>query len=530
MSTVDLERRVAALMASRRAQAPLLLGPDGRPLALSGGYTGASRQRPALRHFAPPAVDADSDTVGDLDTLRARSRDLVRNAPLAGGAINTMVTNVVGTGLTLQSRVDAGLLGLSDDAAAAWQRVAEREWLLWSESPLCDVTRGQDFYGLQALAFRSALESGDVFAVLPEVDVPAWPYRLAVQLIEADRCCNPTWSADTDTLVAGVQMDKWGAPTRYHFASRHPGARRGSAVTWASVDALGAETGRRNVLHLFNRRRPGQTRGVPVLAGVIEPIKQLGRYTEAELQAAVVSGAFAVFVTMDAAAFGDLFDDATLRDQYLAPGMRWDGGVGSATLDGPGRAVNLMPGEKIESVNPGRPNDKFEPFFDAIVGQVGMELEIPREVLLKSFNSSYSAARAALLDAWRFFRGRRDWLAGAFCQPIYEAFIAEAVASGRLAAPGFFADPAIRRAWCGAVWVGDGPGSIDPQKEIGAAVDRVALGISTRAAESVLYDGGDWEAKTRQLAREQTLRRELGLPDAAATPAVAAPTAPDAAP
>lgn len=506
-------------MAARRAQPSRLLGPDGRPLALTGGYSGASRQRPALRHFTPPAADADSDTVGDLDTLRARSRDLVRNAPLAGGAINTLVTNVVGTGLTLQARVDAELLGLDEDAAAAWQRAAEREWLLWSESTLCDVTRGQDFYGLQALAFRSALESGDVFAVLPSLETPGWPYRLAVQLIEADRCCNPNWRADTDTLVSGVEMDAWGAPVRYHFASRHPGARRGKGISWAPVEAVGAATGRRNVLHLFSRRRPGQTRGVPVLAGVIEPIKQLGRYTEAELQAAVVSGAFAVFVTMDAAAFGDLFGDDTLRDQYLAPSTRWDGSVGSASMDGPGRAVNLMPGEKVEQVNPGRPNDKFEPFFDAIAAQVGMELEIPREVLLKVFNSSYSAARAALLDAWRFFRGRRDWLSGAFCQPIYETFLAESIAAGRLAAPGFFADPAIRRAWCGSVWVGDGPGSIDPQKEISAAADRVALGVSTRAAESVLYDGGDWEAKTRQLAREAKLRRELGLEGASGPPA-----------
>ncbi len=42
--------------------------------------------------------------------------------------------------------------------------------------------------------------------------------------------------------------------------------------------------------------RPGQRRGVPVLAPVIEALKQLGRYTDAELVAAVVSGLFTVFV------------------------------------------------------------------------------------------------------------------------------------------------------------------------------------------------------------------------------------------
>ena len=209
---------------ARRRAAPLPAGVTPEKLhaqkalsvamALAGGYSGASRSRPGLRHFNPPATDADDDTAGDLPTLRARSRDLVRNAPLAGGALNTMVTNVVGTGLSMQSRIDGAALGLDDDAANAWQRAAEREWLLWSESRLCDATQAQDFYGLQSLAFRSALESGDVLAVTPTIRRQDWPYTLAVQLIEADRLCNPDHKGDTDRRVAGVDMDEFGAPVR----------------------------------------------------------------------------------------------------------------------------------------------------------------------------------------------------------------------------------------------------------------------------------------------------------------------------
>lgn len=117
-------------------------------LTALGGYNGASFSRPGLAGWHPRAADAESDINDDLPTLRGRSRDLARNAPLAGGAINTMVTNVVGTGLSLQSLPDRASLGLSDDAAEAWAERTEREFRLWAESTYCDITRAQNFYGL----------------------------------------------------------------------------------------------------------------------------------------------------------------------------------------------------------------------------------------------------------------------------------------------------------------------------------------------------------------------------------------------
>lgn len=484
-------------------------------LALAGGYFGGSRMnRPALQNWNPGVQDADSDISPDLVDLRAYSRDLARTSALAGGAINTVVTNVVGTGLAVQPQPDAAFLGLDESAVKEWIATVNREWKLWAESTDCDITRTQNLYGLQGLAFRSALESGDVFALTPAAGTGR-PYRLAVQLIEADRVSNPSRGADKTGMVAGVETDSNGAPVAYHISKTHPGQRLKSTLEWTRVAAFGAQTGRRNVLHLFDRRRPGQSRGVPYLASVIEPLKQLTRYSEAEISAAVISAAFAVFVKMDGDAFQSLFDE-TQQSQYInaAGDSRWDGNVPTASMSAPGKAINLMPGESIESPDLGRPNANFDPFVMSVLRQVGVGLELPFEVLVKHFTASYSAARAALLDAWRFFRCRRDWLAGTFCQPIYELWLEEAVALGRVSAPGFFADPAYRRAWCNAVWVGDGPGSIDPMKEVNAASERIAQGISTIAAESILHDGVDWETKHAQRVRESQARNAAGLNEA----------------
>src|SRR5690606_15023465 len=97
-------------------------------------------------------------------------------------------------------------------------------------------------------------------------------------------------------MVAGVEMDRDGRPVAYHFTKAHPGdmSERG-AREWTRVPAFDAD-GQPLVKHLFFRRRPGQTRGVPDLATVIEPFKQMERYSEAELQAAVISAMFTAFV------------------------------------------------------------------------------------------------------------------------------------------------------------------------------------------------------------------------------------------
>jgi capsid protein len=146
-----------------------------------------------------------------------------------------------------------------------------------------------------------------------------------------------------------------------------------------------------------------------------------------------------------------------------------------------------------------------------MVRQIGMALEMPYEVLVMHFQSSYSAARAALLMAWKSFRSKRDLLAKTFCQPVLELWLADEVAEGRISCPGFFTDDIVRAAWCAAIWTGDGPGSIDPQKEVDAAQKRVDLGISTKQAESIAYDGVDWDQKHEQRVKEINAEKRDGI-------------------
>lgn len=488
----------------------------GQPSAYAGGgYNGARIDRAQLSRWQVSAGSPRSDLTGtDLATLRARSRDQMRNAPVALGGVNTAVSHIVGTGLSMTPAIPAERLGLDEDQAEDWTEDTRYRFGVWASSVDCDLERAQNFYGKTELFQRSWLESGDAFALTPVIERNG-RRALAIQLAEADRVCNPQGQANSDNLFEGIELDPTTREAKFvHIARRHPGDVPSGVNTWDKVAVRGATTGRRNVLHGFKPLRPGQVRGIPWVAPILEPLKQLQRWSDAELNAAVTSAIFSVFVKMDPNAFGDIYDEEAQED--IVGRATWSGEMES------GKAVNLLPGESIEAPAPGRPNPAFDPFWTAMVRQIGMALEIPFEVLVMHFQSSYSAARAALLMAWKMFRSRRDLLATTFCQPIYELWLEQEVAEGRISCPGFFADPMIRAAWCSAVWTGDGPGSIDPAKEVAAAKERVALEISTLDAESILHDGIDWKTKHRQRVREINAQKEDGTwspPAGSAAPA-----------
>ncbi len=473
-----------------------------KAIEIFGSYDGASRTKRGLKEWATFGNDADSDILSDLPTLRERSRDLIRNNPLAAGSIKTKVTNVVGTGLRLQARIDRDAIGMSDEQADIWESAAEREWRLFWDSKECDVTRTLTGTGITRMVYQQAKENGDVFILLPRVTRLGVPYDLKLQVVEADRVTNLDDKQDSGTLSGGIEKDKYGAPVKYHILKQHPGSIE-PKQEWQTRPAFGNKTGLRNIIHLFNPTRPGQSRGVPDLAAVIEPLKQLGRYTEAEIMAAVISGMFTVFIETESGAGG--FDYTNMS-----------GETGQASSDkdmklGNGLIMELANGEKIHDSNPGRPNTAFDPFVQSILRQIGVALELPFEILIKHFTASYSAARAALLEMWKYVLSERRWLSDNFLKLVYEVWMYEAVVTGRIAAPGFLSDPAIKAAYLGCDFIGPSKGQIDELKEVKAANERVNGGFSTIAYETAELNGGDWERNHKQQAKERKKRLEDGL-------------------
>ena len=471
---------------------------------INSGYShhGANRTKKSLLGWLFHGGSSKEDIEDNLDVLRQRSRDLYMGVPLATGALKTYRTNVVGMGLKLKSQVDSEFLRLSEEQARALETKIEREFALWADSTACDLERLDNFCELQQLAFLNWLMSGDVLVLLPATKRANMPYDLRVRLVEGDRLSNP-WGCTDPNIVGGVEVNASGEVVAYHISTHHPLSREASAANWQRAEAYGRETGRRNVLHIMNRERIGQRRGVPLLAPVIEALKQLGRYTDAELTAAVVSGFFTIFIEKD-----NVASDAAIGEIIPEEEQVDSDDEGSLELS-PGGILDLPQGEHAKEMNPGRPNPIFENFVSAICRQIGAALEIPYEVLMKTFNSSYSASRASLLEFWKAVKMYRAWLVTDFCQPIFEEWLAEAVAKGRIAAPGFFSDPLIRKAYSGAEWNGPAQGLLNPVQEVSAAAARVENGFSTREREAAEMNGTDFWQNARQRKQENKIMEEV---------------------
>lgn len=492
----------------------------------TGYITGGSAKR-SMRAWFPSLKSADEDTLPTHAQSVASSRDLSMNTPLAVAPLKRVRTNVVGGGLVLQSRVDREYLKLEDDAADKWERQTEREFRLWSESQFCDMSRSQTFAELQAMAIYNPLLSGDLFVALPMQHIKGFPYDLRIHMIEGDRVCNPMGMPDGKqpngtNLAAGIEYDDFGAAVAYHVKTKiYGGADLGK---WNDLPVWGINSGRRNVYHLFMKERPGQKRGMPLLAPVVEVLKQQTRLSEAALMATIIQEFFTVFVkTPGAQPMGSGFVPEASVVPRTADGEPANTAIPSdeRTLEvGSGNVLELAEGEDLGVVKAERPVADFEQFFFSYSKAIGAALEIPHEHMLLNFSSSYSAARAALLEAWKFYRSSRMWLVRNFNQPVYVEWLAEAITKGRISAPGFLTDPLARMAWSGSAWLGAGMGMIDPKKESEGAKIRVDNWFAAREDEYTKINGGEpggWDGMMDRRGREdKKVAAAGGVPEDAA--------------
>ena len=502
-----------------------------KPLVSGYSEAGASMNRRSMKGFTARSSSPNEDINWNNFTLRQRGRMLFMSSSVARSAINENVTKVIGTGLQLHSTIDTDLLKMSPEAVKQWQRHTEREFAMWASNPEnIDAIGMNNFSGLQQLAVSNFLINGDVVALFQrDFDVdPMNPYSLRIHMIEADRISTPSDARLTvggrytdgiakrskNPIYDGVEVDRNGKAIAIYICNAYPNQsfRKVNQVKWQRVRRRSSKTGLLNYLMIMESERPDQYRGVSVLAPVIEPILNISRYTQSEVIAALVQCYFTAWVKTETNPAEIPFNEASYGadDDPEVPSDRTISENSNEYEMGPGTVLHLGPNEDVKFGNPSIPTPGFDTFVKVLCKEIGAALNIPYDVLMKEFNASYSASRAALMEAWEAFKMRRQTLVDKFCQPVYETWLAEAVALGRVNAPGFFTDPIIRAAYCKAQWLGPVQGQLDPTKEVKADILAVQHGFKTHEQVTREYGGGDWLENVEHLKEENKLLKEAG--------------------
>lgn len=516
---LDAERDV--LEAKRQMLDKAMASEYGSEVTNSGySHGAASRRRSWAKRYHSDSGSAKEDIEENRKLLRERSRDLAMNAPLASAAVNSTRTNCVGSGLAPKPKIDYEFLGIGQEEAVSLQRLIKKEFAVWAESTLCDNNDQNNFYELQQIAFNEWLRNGESFVLVKYDDkLPYMPYQLRLKLVEADRVCTKgsldgeydgydRQEKNGNTVMNGVEVDKKGKVVAYHIVNTFPGEYGSVKREWKRVEKRGKVTGNPNILHVFNAERADQYRGVPFLAPVVQTIKQLTRYTESEIMAAVINAMFALFITTetgnDMGGFAGEGEEPEGTADASAENEDDEIKIGAGTVN------FLKEGEGVHTVESAHPSGDYGTFISSMATQIGAALEIAPEVLLKKFGNNFSASKGALNETWKAFRMRRKWFVDDFCQEVYELWFNEAVSKGRISAPGYFNNILIKKAYTNATWNGPSQGHLNPLQEVNAAVARIDNGLSTHEDECASMNGSDYEENVRILKTENRLLAEAG--------------------
>jgi lambda family phage portal protein len=476
-------------------------------------HFGASRQAREMANWNPGLMSADAANFGEIDTIAARAYDLDRNNGIASGAVTTSMDNIVGTGLRMSSKPDWRALNKTPEWAKEFGKIVESGWRSFSDSTDFDAARQQNFGDMSVTQLRTSFLSGEALALplwLP--NRPGVKWSTAIQSIDPARIAGPEGTYATALNRDGVEINQYGEAVAYYIRKNHPGDI--FAIFGAgdySFERVPARTrfGRRRVIHMFKKERPGQNRGTSIIAKVMASFRMLDHYQRVEMQTAVINSMIAAFIEtpLDGESIAGLFGS---DEKYIESRQGWD-----VNLEGAG-VIPLHPGDKLNAFNPGRPNSGYGSFIETVARTIGVGLNMPYELLMRDFSkTNYSSARAALMEAHRHFLTERAWLVRAWCQPIFELWFEEAVNKGMIDAPGFYDN---RSAYCRTRWIGPGRGWIDGQREAQAAETRMKNSMSTLEDECA-EQGKDWEEVLEQRAKEKQYGEQLGLKDVHLPPA-----------
>lgn len=414
--------------------------------------------------------------------LVSQSRQLSISNGVAAAAIDRYVTGVVGQGITYVPPETSSFIG--DLYPILAPAMANR---LSVASQCCELDGQHEmtFPQLQTLVIENMLLSGEVFLVRKpgsfawtaiEADRCINPYYMCANVQEhmvggVFKLINVETG---NRIVDGVEIDNTGHEVAYWILKE--AIERPLAMTPDQIERIPAEdsdTGLPICLHVYRPVRPSCWRGAPLLAPVIEQLYLMSAYLQSEQDAAALQASLYGFMVSEKPTVDETSPELPSRMDELVPIVDdseggdddeeesthkpYDGthdGSHDDTDEEPvetnpfsvsykgqdaidevyrprskpmtsGTFTHLKPGEDVKFLQSTHPNQNFAPFWAATTEIIASAVGLPAEVLKLSFNSSYSASRAALLQANEKYCQVRSHFLQKFIRPVIKCFVYE---------------------------------------------------------------------------------------------------------
>lgn len=452
------------------------------PAPARRAYYDAASASKRLSNWITPIGSVNAAIVSGGEMLRARARHAVRNNAWAANAIASFTANAVGTGIKPQFK---------HPDQATRERLT-RLWRVWTDE--ADADGLTDFYGQQALACRSTMESGECLARLrPRRLTDGLTVPLQVQLIESEHL---PFSKNEEVgagiiIRAGIEFNAIGSRTAYYLYRQHPGDRyfgsNGGDLVRVPSDS---------VLHLYQPLRPGQYRGQPWLTTILLKLHELERYDDAELVRKKLAAMLVAVIYDD--------DDQSL----MAADDEDEDGTPLSVLE-PGTTTRLRGAQRVEFSDPKDVGGMYPEFMRVQLRAIAAGLGITYEQLTGDLTGvNYSSIRAGLLEfRRRVEQFQHQIVVFQFCRPVLQMWLEQAALAGKIDARDYAEN---REAYLDVDWRAAAWPWVDPEKDVRAAILEVRAGFTSR--DAVIHERGeDPEEVDRQSAASNQRAEQLGL-------------------
>jgi lambda family phage portal protein len=463
----------------------------------------------------------------DHTRLRLQARNITLTSIQASTLVRRDVDITVDSGLVLAPEPRADVLGITPEEAERWASQVAESFELWAQSSSSSRSGILNFYQAQRLMRLYRARENECFVRHYYSQDPSLLNPLQFEIIDPDQIrgsgYTTTWGQLT--LDDGIERDSQGRESAYKIWSVVPGTFQFQSVT---VPKYGSKSGRVFMTHGFDPEYAGQTRGFSQLGISIQELENLLDFTSAQIKKAINQS--------NIYAFGESNSDKDVLDPFPgigggAAGARRPSDVFGSTpsaapegadapplfslipeaaVDTPG-SMGIFNAPAKQTLKPfanTAPAESFNNFVDGYFAYIAAANGVPIEVALMRFSQNYSASRATLILAWRIACQRRYQLACDHLDPLYESWLCEEIAAGRVVASGW-EDPRLRAAWLSHRWIGSSMPNIDPVASVKAAEGALKLGLTTLDDSAMEYNGSSGKSNRAKLKREYG---ELPLP------------------
>lgn len=469
-------------------------------------------------------------TLGELGTIVNNIPDYKRlrlrsyNAYATIDTFKTIATKYfywkIGSGLKLQAEPNITVLNseglkITDQQATEFQKLVEARFMIWANSNQCDYLKEKNLHNLASDFDKGKYLGGDNLLIVRFDD--SGP---TIQFVSGEFVENP--GIDTEhftkaqtaghTIEHGIEIDKEGKHIAYFVRIKV----KNGVDKYERVPAYGEKTHKKLAWLVSGEKiSPDHLRGVPAMSQSLEKINKLDRYVEAAVVKAEQGAKLVYSIEHKEYSTGDNpLEDAVKKvrretivsdnpdNKVLADGL-----ANKLTQTTSGTAVNMVPGSELKSFESSIETD-FQEFYSTVFNGVSAGANVPPEVAMQSFNSNYSASRAAINSFGYFITVDRQTLAEQFYIPIYKLWVEYQILTKNIVAPGYIENidnPMVVESYTQCRFLGKDMPHIDPLKEAKSIELMLALNLISHEQASEMLGVGSWDENYKKLTKEKEI-------------------------